>query len=208
MSGGGRRGEIRKRQAAPCPKLAAGTHNRKARRAAKARGETPAAPGLFDAADAAAIAARIAERFRRQRAEREAYWSAVTEDELLEMRLQESERDMADIGGPWFLPLLFDAVPGWIERHARTPPAEREARAHTLGEIIAYSQGAAAICDSDARGTEEDGATAAVFNAIAEGLAIGAFCPGGAMFAGRLWEVDGARLRVFTRLACGQVHLG
>lgn len=208
MSGGGRRGEVRKRAAAPCPKLAGGTHNRKARRAAKARSRGAAAPGLFDATDEAAIRARVAERFRRQREAREAYWSSVGADELLEMRLAESERESSELGGPWFLPLLFEAVPGWIERHAATPPAQREARAHALGELVAYSQGAAAICDPDARGTETESDVAEVFNAIAEGLAIGAFSPGGALFAGRLWEVDGTRLRVFTRLSCGQVHLG
>jgi hypothetical protein len=199
MSGGGRRGEIRKRNGGPCPKVAGGTHNRKARRAARRRPSPP-----FD--DNAA-AARVAERFRRQRKEREAYWKGVTDDQLLDMRLAQSERETDGMGGPWFLPLLFEAVPDWIQRHATTPPAEREARAHVLGELIAYSQGSAAICDPDARGTEHAGAASEVFNAIAEGLAIGAFCPGGALFAGRLWEVERGRLRIFTRSACGQVQL-
>jgi hypothetical protein len=203
MSGGGRRGEIRKRKGGPCPKVAGGAHNRKARRvtAAKDRKASP------EPLDVAAVAARIAERRRRERDARKSYWKAVTHEELLEMRLEQSERESDGIGGQWFLPLLFEAVPGWIQRHAATPPAEREARAHVLGEIIAYSQGAAAICDPDARGTEQLGQVAQVFDAIAEGLAIGAFSPGGALFAGRLWEVNQGRLRVFTRSACGQVKL-
>ncbi len=43
MSGGGKRGEVRVRKAGPTPKQAGGTHNRKARRAAKAEQR-----GLFE----------------------------------------------------------------------------------------------------------------------------------------------------------------
>jgi hypothetical protein len=199
VSGGGRRGEIRKRNARPHATVTGGEHNRKARRAAGAQ-KRPA-PRQVDDTD------RIAQRFARMRAEREAYWKTVTDADLLDMRLEQSERESEGLGGPWFLPMLVEAVPGWIERHAATPPEEREARAHALGDIIAYSQGAAALSDPDARGTEREGSVAEVFNAIAEGLAIGAFCPGGALFGGHLWQVEASRLRVQNRVYCWQATL-
>lgn len=180
------------------------TLNRKARRVAKAKGRSKGGAANIDDA---AIAERIAARFRRQRAERAAYWASVTDAELLDMRLEESAREADGLGGPWFLPLLIDAVPLWIQRHAATPPDARVARAHALGELIAYSQASAAIADPDARGTERKGSIGELFNAVAEGLAIGAYCPGGALFAGHLWQVVDGKLRTTTRTYSWQATL-
>lgn len=200
MSGGGRRGEVRARNARPEPKDEGGTHNRKARRAARARGRLPDV--AKDPVDEAAIAARVHVRFERQRADREAYWRAVSDDDVFAMVLEQSGHHGAGLGGPWFRPLLLDAVPRWAQRHADTAPDARVARAHELGEVIAYSQGAAALADPDAVGTEQPGALAEVFNAIAEGLAIGAFCPGGATLCGINWECVGRTLRESTLERC------
>lgn len=196
MSGGGRRGEVRIRDARPAQQASPGVHNRKARRAAKAHQRD-----LMDttAADEARIAERVRQRFEQMRAEREAYWKGVSDADLQAMALERSDEESAGLGGPWFLPMLMDAVPRWAALHYQT--ADRAARAHELGEIIAYSQGAAAIADPDARASTK-GEIAKVFNAIAEGLAIGAYCPGGATFAGLNWEVVGATLRVTNRGFC------
>jgi hypothetical protein len=143
-------------------------------------------------------------RETRRRAEREAFWAGKTDADIEAMALEQNERESGDIGGEWFLPMLLDAVPRWATRHYTTDPKVREARAHELGEdIIGCSQGAAAIADPDARGTGSEGDIAEVFNAIAEGLAIGAYCPGGTQpFAGVKWEIVGDRLRVTNGRFC------
>lgn len=198
MSGGGRRGEIRIRKARPVEKQAGGTHNRKARRAAKAQQR-----GLFEPA-LESLEAFVARRDARRRAEREAFWSGKTDADIEAMALERSASEWQGLGGQWFLPLLLDAVPRWATRHYRTDPTERERRAHELGDVVSESQAAAAIADPDARGTACEGDVAKVFNAIAEGLAIGAYCPGGAMAAGMRWEVSGAELRVTRGLFCSR----
>ena len=127
---------------------------------------------------------RIAERFARQRAEREAKWAATSDEEILRMRIEGSKRDL-DAVTTAFLGLT---VPMWIEL-MRPWQAERRARkAQELVEIIAYEQAIAAICEVEARGTARKGEIARGFNAIAQGLACLAFCPGGIVFAGHHWE--------------------
>jgi hypothetical protein len=124
------------------------------------------------------------------------------------MSLESSESECAGLGGEWFLGLFLTAVPMWAHRHYRTDPKDRERRAHELGyEVIAHSQGAAAMADPDARASEK-GEIAKVFNAIAEGMAIGAYCPGGTSpFMGIVWEVVGSELRVTTRAFCARYPL-
>lgn len=198
MSGGKRRGEVRIRKARPVDKQAGGTHNRKARRAAKAKRAEPVTPPVFDEAKWRAS-------YERRRAERNAYWASKTDAELQDITLGRSEAVQWD---PLLLTLLDDAVPLWVVRHFRTEPAARIARAHELGDLIASSQGAAAIADPEARGTEQPGALSAIFNAIAEGLAIGAYCPEGATFIGTNWQVVGASLRITWRSQCTTIALG
>jgi len=181
------------------PKNEAGTHNRAARRAAKAQQR-----GLFEPAPES-LEAFTARREARRRAEREAFWAGKTDADIEALALEQSERDSGGIGGEWFLPMLLDAVPRWATRHYATDPKARAERAHDLAEIIAYSQAAAAIVDPDARGTECEGSITEVFNAIAEGLAIGAYCPGGTQpFAGVKWEIIGTELRVTNGAFCAR----
>lgn len=200
MSGGGRRGEVRIRKARPVDKQAGGTHNRKARRAAKAQGR------LFEPApsDPEEFARK---REVRRRAEREAFWAGKTDADIEAMALERSSAEWQGLGGQWFLPLFLDALPRWATRHYTTEPSARQKRAHELAETICALQGAAAIADPDARGTGAEGEVAEVFNAVAEGLAIGAYCPGGVMAAGMRWEVSGAELRVTHGLFCARYPL-
>lgn len=203
MSGGRRFGEIRIRKARPVEKQAGGTHNRKARRAAKARQR-----GLFERSAGETAQAFAQRREARRRAEREAYWAGKTTADILDMSLERSESESDGLGGDWFLGLFLTAVPMWAHRHYRTEPKEREQRAHELGELISASQAAAAIADPDARGTECKGDVAKVFNALAEGMAIGAYCPGGtAPFMGVIWEVVGTELRMTNRAFCARYPL-
>lgn len=200
MSGGGRRGEVRIRKARPVQKQPGGTHNRAARRAAKAT-----QPDLFPAPPEESAEEFARRRGARRRAEREAFWAGKTEADVEAMGLAESASAEWD---KTFLALMMVAVPGWVERHFRTDPDARVKRAHELGEdILACSQGAAAIADPDALCSEE-GEIAKVFNAIAEGLAIGAYCPGGATFIGINWRVEGAELRVTNGAFCSRYPLG
>lgn len=203
MSGGKRRGEIRIRKARPVNKQAGGTHNRAARRAASARQrDVFEAPPLETAEDFSR------RREARRRAEREAFWAGKTNADVLGMSLELSESECAGLGGDWFLGLFLTAVPMWAHRHYRTDPKERERRAHALGDVIAESQAAAAIADRDARGTERKGDVAKVFNALAEGMAIGAYCPGGTSpFMGHVWEVVGTELRVTNSAFCTRYPL-
>jgi hypothetical protein len=199
MSGGGRRGEIRIRKARPVKKQAVdGGFNRAARRASKAR-QRP----LVERS-AAETEEFTRQRGERRRAEREAFWAGKTDADIQAMKLAESAAHEWD---KTFLALMMVAVPGWVERHYRTDPDARVKRAHELGEVIAYSQGAATICDPDAR-CSEAGEIAKVFNAIAEGLAIGAYCPDGATFIGVNWVVSGAELRVTNGAFCSRHPLG
>jgi hypothetical protein len=198
MSGGKRRGEVRIRKARPVEKQAGGTHNRKARRAAKAKPPETVTPPVFDEAQWRA-------NYERRRAERNAYWASKTDAELQDITLGRSEAVQWD---PLLLTLLDDAVPLWVVRHFRTEPDARIARAHELGDLLAYSQAAAAIADPDARGTEKPGELAAAFNAVAEGIAIGAYCPEGATFIGTNWQVVAASLRITWRSQCTSIALG
>lgn len=127
---------------------------------------------------------RIAERFARQRAERAAKWAATSDDEVLRMRIAESEKDV----DPVTKAFLGLTVPMWIEMMRGWHPDRRVSKGHELVEIIAYEQGIAALCDPEARGTAKRGERGKAFNAVAQGLACLAYCPGGIVFAGHHWE--------------------
>lgn len=131
-----------------------------------------------------AVAERIRARQARERAERDAKWAATSDEDLLRMRIQESRGGLDLITSA----CLGVAVPMWIDRMRFWLPRERQQRAHALVEIIAHHQAIAAICDTEARGTARRGDLGVAFNAIAEGLACLAYCPGGVVFAGHHWE--------------------
>ncbi len=134
------------------------------------------------------VTAHIRARFVRMRAEREAKWAATTDAQLLQMRIEESSKDLDTITSA----CLAVAVPMWIERMRHWLPREIEQRAHALVEITASDQGVAAMVDDEARTTAKKrnpGSLGKAFNAIAEGLACLAHCPGGVVFAGSHWEV-------------------
>ncbi len=78
MSGGGRRGEVRVRKARPVEKQAGGTHNRKARRAAKAQQQPLFAPIDAETEKLRALWAAFGRHHERTRPEREARSLAFT----------------------------------------------------------------------------------------------------------------------------------
>lgn len=140
------------------------------------------------ARNADAIAARINARLDRERAERDAKWAAMSHEDILRMRIDESANDFDAITKA----CLGAAVPMWIDRMRRWLPREREERAHAHVELTAHSQGVAAIADREAALSSKlhrPGEMGLAFNAVAEGVAILAYCPGGVVFAGSHWEV-------------------
>jgi alpha-L-fucosidase len=152
-------------------------------------------PGLFAALDEAtkqAEQAQALERMRvrraRERAERDAKWAATTDEQLLRMRIEESSKEMDPITSA----CLAVAVPMWIDRMRHWLPREIDQRAHALVDITAFDPSIAALVDDVARATTKKrspGSLGKSFNAIAEGLACLAHCPGGIVFAGSHWEV-------------------
>jgi hypothetical protein len=79
---------------------------------------------------------------------------------------------------------LEAAVPLWIMQVAGLTADERAARGRAAAQIVA-SHGD----DILFRGARS-GDSAAAFNALAQGLALGAFQPGGITFAGHHWCTD------------------
>ena len=79
---------------------------------------------------------------------------------------------------------LEAAVPLWIHRHEDTPVEARIARARECADIVAEHGD-----DIQFRGAKK-GETAAAFNALAEGLALAAYQPGGVDFADDHWEAS------------------
>lgn len=130
------------------------------------------------------LAARIAARRARERAAREAKWAAMTDEDILRLRIEESRGDL----DPITTAFLGATVPMWIHEMRRWSPERREHKARELGQVIAYGPGAAALADPDRRGSTRSGALGSAFNALAQGLACLAFCPGGIVFAGHHWE--------------------
>lgn len=81
---------------------------------------------------------------------------------------------------------LSAAVPLWIEKLRPLEPEQRLARASGLADVIG-SKGDIILY----RGGKK-GESAKAFNALAEGLAIGAFQPGGVTAFGSHWCVNHA----------------
>jgi hypothetical protein len=126
------------------------------------------------------------DRQRAERAERAAKWAATSDDEILRMRVAESEQDV----DPVTKAFLGLTVPMWIELMRPWHAERRVHKGHELAELIAYEQAIAAMCDPEARGTVKRGELGKAFNAIAQGLACLAYCPGGIVFAGHHWEAS------------------
>jgi len=110
-----------------------------------------------------------------------------TDEELFRSRILESARNV----DPVLKACLELAVPLWVERHQTTSPEAREKRAQELVEITAFSPGIAKMTEPRLRpGKQRKGQTMAeAFNAVAEGLGLLAYCPGGVTWGGCHWEV-------------------
>jgi hypothetical protein len=176
MSGGGRQGELRYRDAGPVTGVEPGDHNRAARRAKETIQEQEA---------------RIARQLEQAHVRREAKWEARSKE-------PHTIRDMAlidSLGGadPVILELLELAVPFWVVRMLDTTPEDRERRAHELATVM-MDPAQAALADIDI--TPAPGGRAHMFNALAEGLAIGSFLPDGVTFSGVRWENTPEGLKV------------
>lgn len=125
--------------------------------------------------------------YERRRAAREAESAALTDEQILARRIEESRGDTDPITRIF----LSTTVPLFIEEMRRWSPSQRQRVAHQLGDLIAHEQGIAALCDTEARGTARKGELGKSFNAVARGLAILAYCPGGVVFAGHHWQAEG-----------------
>ena len=77
---------------------------------------------------------------------------------------------------------LTTAVPAWIEKVRKLPPAVRAAMAKDVVPVIE------AKGDVLMFGGGKKGEAAHLFNELARGLAVLSFVPGGVKFAGMKWE--------------------
>jgi len=106
-------------------------------------------------------------------------WAAWFEYKLKE---RERERDLRNQNALLDVSLQV-AIPFWIEFHRDTDPDRRVERARELAQVIA-SHGDDILYRS--KRSEE---SARAFNALAEGIALMAYQPGGVRFMGVKWEV-------------------
>jgi hypothetical protein len=105
--------------------------------------------------------------------------------EILRRSIEET-RDGTD---PLMALCLSFAVPLWIDMVRTWPWEERRAKAKAASHVIAYGEGAAHVATAGKeRGKGRRGEAAKVFNAVACGLAILAYCPGGVTWGGNHWE--------------------
>jgi hypothetical protein len=122
--------------------------------------------------------------------------------EILRRSLEETKKDT----DPLLHISLMCAVPLWIEVVRGWSPDMRQVKAHAASHTIAYGAGAADVATGgrERRGkgngrkkgkkakkgtpTKPRQGAAEVFNSIACGLAILAYCPGGVTWGGSHWE--------------------
>lgn len=102
----------------------------------------------------------------------------------------------------WVLGIALScAVPLWIDVVRHLTPEQRTARAAELARIISIGEkhdevrgqhgaGPAILANGALAQGADVGGPAAVFNAMAEGFALGAFLPGGVTYLGIHWEVE------------------
>ena len=111
----------------------------------------------------------------------------MTDDDVLRRSIEESRGEV----DPLLAVCLSCAVPLWIERVRRWDPTVRQTHAQEAGHVIAYGAGAAAVATGGkerSRKKRPNKGASEVFNAMACGIAILAYCPGGVTFAGNHWE--------------------
>jgi hypothetical protein len=119
--------------------------------------------------------------------------------EILRRSIEETRRDT----DPLMAICLSFAVPLWIDMVRTWSPDMRQVRAHEAGQVIAYGAGAAAVATAGKERNKTSSkkrkgkkgtalkpreGPAEVFNSIACGLAILAYCPGGVTWGGSHWE--------------------
>lgn len=94
---------------------------------------------------------------------------------------------------------LTFAVPMWIDVVRDMTPEERVARSHELSRIVCFGErhdelrgqhgeGPALFCVGESPKGKNKGSVSAVFNGLAEGLAILSYQPGGVTWMGLHWE--------------------
>lgn len=180
MSGGGRKGEIRIRKARPVAKTAGGTHNRKARRAAKAQGALFTEPDT-ETQRLRALWEAFGRHHERTRPEREARAAAFTTEQY------DSENQTLPPSHINLTELLRR-----VEReHLRLrdiPFETRQREAFEVAEIL-QEQAGAHLVDQDVvipvtskKGREENDLAG---DTLARALAIGSLQPGGV----KLWSM-------------------
>lgn len=132
--------------------------------------------------------------------------------------LRARRRAEQDTGPPFLLMGLLEiAVPMWIEQVRAMPDPVRDRRRLRCLELIAYektgpddSTDRADIAGLATGSTpSRPGLIAAGFNALAEGLAHLAFCPGGVTWCGSHWDAKWyeARRRELLDRDCARVDL-
>jgi hypothetical protein len=106
--------------------------------------------------------------------------------EILRRSIEETRKDT----DPLMATCLSFAVPLWIDRVRDWSFDMRMVRAQAASHLICYGAGAADVATGGKeRGKgRKKGAAAEVFNAIAMGLAILAYQPGGVTWGGNHWE--------------------
>lgn len=159
------------------PLDAPGTHNRKARRAAKARQvELPLEPAFDEAKFRAA--------YERRRAEREAMpFDPVAYD--IEHQYAEPWPDWIPIAET--LEVALEAAP----RFAKLSAAEFTAKGVELADVLAFDGGEHLTCDTGKLTKREAEQKREHVRCLGEALALGACVPGGIKFCGIWLEMVG-----------------
>lgn len=96
---------------------------------------------------------------------------------------------------------LSCAVPLWIAQSRGLSPERRQERARELGRVVSLGEkhdevrgqhgaGPALLANGELARGGNAGGPATVFNAVAEGLALAAFQPGGVTYLGLHWEAS------------------
>lgn len=175
MSGGGRRGEVRVRKAMPVEKSAGGTHNRKARRAAKAQGVMFTEKSPEEQLWQSLLAAQ-----KRDRARREA--NPVPFDQ--------NAYDAEYHGDPWpdHIPMApcIEAALEAAKRYEALTPREFAAEGVRLANILAFEGSEHLTCDTGKLTRKETVQKAEQVAALGQALGLGSCVPGGIKFCG-IW---------------------
>jgi hypothetical protein len=179
VSGGKRYGEERRRDAGPQTKASPGTHNRKARRAAKAQGV------LFDAPDPEVEALRQ-------------MWEAFGRSQRNRVRPEFDETQYLDEHGyhdPWpeHIPMgeCIEAALEHAPSCVRMTPEEFAAERERLADIIAFAGSEHIACDTGKLNKREIAEKADQVRALGQALGMLSVAPGGVKFCGVWLETIG-----------------